>query len=106
MLAKRILDVLISLGVLVLLFPVYAILGLLIRISLGRPVLFKQMRPGLFARPFFMYKFRTLTDKRDQNGELIADYEDAYSDLSDKTESLEEQVTNIRKELQREYAVV
>lgn len=71
--AKRILDLtLTSLG-LACAAPLLPVLFLLLRIKHGAPVLFKQQRPGLNGRPFLMYKFRTMTDRRDSEGELLSD---------------------------------
>jgi sugar transferase EpsL len=50
-----------------------AVLALSVRILLGRPVLFRQLRPGLHARPFALLKFRTMTDARDEHGHLLPD---------------------------------
>lgn len=60
---------------LLLLAPVLAGLALAIRLSLGGPVLFTQVRPGLHGRPFTMYKFRTMSDARDSQGNLLPDGE-------------------------------
>jgi len=49
------------------------VVALLVRINLGSPVIFKQQRPGLNEKIFTMYKFRTMTDERDENGELLPD---------------------------------
>lgn len=62
---KRLLDLVITLPALVVLSPLLAILALLVRVKLGAPILFRQMRPGLHGRPFTIYKFRTMTDVRD-----------------------------------------
>ena len=70
---KRILDILLSLFAVVILSPVYIILSLLVRFKLGSPVLFKQKRPGLHGKIFNLYKYRTMTDERDENGELKSD---------------------------------
>lgn len=70
---KRILDILCSLIVLVLFWWLYIILAVLVRIKLGSPILFKQQRPGKNEKIFNMYKFRTMTDARDDNGELLPD---------------------------------
>lgn len=70
---KRVFDVIVSAALLILLTPVLLVLGLLVRISLGPPVLFKQVRPGLNGRPFVMYKFRTMTEERDKHGRLLPD---------------------------------
>lgn len=70
---KRLLDVVISIVVLVVLSPVIGIVALLIRLKIGSPVLFKQSRPGLRGEVFHVYKFRTMTDARDAQGELLPD---------------------------------
>jgi lipopolysaccharide/colanic/teichoic acid biosynthesis glycosyltransferase len=73
--SKRLFDLLLSLPLMLLISPLLAGLGLLIRVRLGSPVLFRQIRPGLHARPFTIYKFRTMTDARDASGSLLADAE-------------------------------
>lgn len=70
---KRILDIVCALAVLVCFSWLYAILALLVRSRLGSPVLFTQLRPGKNERIFKMYKFRSMTDARDENGELLPD---------------------------------
>ena len=70
---KRLLDVLLSLCILIFLSPVYLVLIVLVRIKLGSPVFFKQERPGLNGEIFTLYKFRTMTDKRDAEGNLLPD---------------------------------
>ena len=70
---KRPLDITLSLIGLIVLSPVMIIVALLVRIKLGSPVIFKQQRPGLNEKIFIMYKFRTMTDERDENGELLHD---------------------------------
>lgn len=72
---KRPLDCFMSLLALIILSPVMLITALLVRIKLGSPVLFFQERPGLNEKIFKIYKFRTMTDKRDENGELLPDSE-------------------------------
>jgi len=57
----------------ILLAPVTALIALLVRWKLGRPVLFRQTRPGLHAKPFELVKFRTMTDERGPDGELLPD---------------------------------
>lgn len=57
----------------IILSPVMGIIALLVRIKLGSPVLFKQERPGLNSKIFTLYKFRTMTDSKDENGELLPD---------------------------------
>lgn len=70
---KRLLDILCSLVVLVMFWWLYIILAILVRIKLGSPILFKQQRPGKNEKIFNMYKFRTMTDARDENGNLLPD---------------------------------
>ena len=70
---KRPMDFILSLIVLIILSPVFLVVALLVRINLGSPVIFKQQRPGLNEKIFTMYKFRTMTDERDENGELLPD---------------------------------
>ncbi len=72
---KRIFDFIISLFALVVLSPLMIILAVLIKIKLGSPVIFKQERPGKNEKIFTLYKFRTMTDKRDENGKLLPDIE-------------------------------
>ena len=70
---KRLLDLILSLIALIILMPVMIILYVLVRIKLGKPVFFKQQRPGLNEKIFTLYKFRTMTDKKDENGKLLPD---------------------------------
>jgi undecaprenyl phosphate N,N'-diacetylbacillosamine 1-phosphate transferase len=72
---KRPMDFILSLLAIIILtiIPVLPILAILVRVKLGSPVLFKQKRPGLNEKIFMMYKFRTMTDERDQSGELLPD---------------------------------
>lgn len=70
---KRAMDVLLSLGALVVLSPVLLIVAVLVRTKLGSPVLFRQERPGKDGKIFALYKFRTMTDARDQEGNLLPD---------------------------------
>ena len=70
---KRFFDIIISLLVVVLFFWLYLILALIVRINLGSPVLFKQDRPGKDGKIFKLCKFRSMSDKRDENGELLPD---------------------------------
>lgn len=72
---KRILDFVLSLISLIVLSPVMIMVAILARIKLGSPVIFKQQRPGLNEKIFTMYKFRTMTDERDNFGELLSDGE-------------------------------
>jgi lipopolysaccharide/colanic/teichoic acid biosynthesis glycosyltransferase len=70
---KRLVDITGALSGLILLAPVIFIIGILIRLSMGSPVIFSQVRPGLYGKPFKMYKFRTMTDARDERGYLLPD---------------------------------
>lgn len=70
---KRILDIICALAVIILFWWLYIIIAFLVRIKLGSPILFKQSRPGKNEKIFNMYKFRTMTDERDENGVLLPD---------------------------------
>lgn len=70
---KRILDIVLSLSAIIILSPILLILYILVRVKLGSPVLFKQERPGRKEEIFTLCKFRTMTDKRDEQGELLPD---------------------------------
>ncbi|MCR5485786.1 MAG: sugar transferase [Clostridiales bacterium] len=70
---KRFFDILISFLVLVVLSPFFALVALSVRIFLGTPVIFRQKRPGKDEKIFVLYKFRTMTDEKDKNGELLPD---------------------------------
>lgn len=70
---KRPMDIILSLLAIIVLSPVLLITAFLVRIKLGSPVIFKQKRPGLDEKIFTMYKFRTMTDERDEDGELLPD---------------------------------
>ncbi|MFC0560066.1 sugar transferase [Halalkalibacter alkalisediminis] len=70
---KRAFDLFGSLSLVLLLSPIIFCLAILIRIKLGKPIIFKQERPGLKGSPFYLYKFRTMTGETDSNGELMPD---------------------------------
>lgn len=70
---KRFFDFVLSLIAIIILSPVYIIVAILVRVKLGSPVIFTQERPGKDEKIFKMYKFRTMTDERDENGELLPD---------------------------------
>ena len=70
---KRILDILLSGLALIVLSPVLLVVAVLVRVKLGSPVIFCQMRPGRNEKIFKMYKFRSMTDARDEKGELLPD---------------------------------
>lgn len=70
---KRLLDIILSGMALIVLSPIFIIVYFLVKFKLGTPVLFVQERPGMNEKIFKMYKFRTMTDKRDKDGELLPD---------------------------------
>lgn len=70
---KRLLDIVLSGTALIVLSPVYLILAVLIRMKLGRPIIFHQERPGKDEKIFTLCKFRTMTDERDEKGNLLPD---------------------------------
>ena len=72
---KRILDFILSLLAIIILSPVMLIIYILVRIKLGKPAIFKQQRPGKNEKIFTLYKFRTMTDKKDESGNLLPDSE-------------------------------
>ncbi len=72
---KRPMDFILSLIAIIILAPVMLVIAVLVKIKLGSPVIFKQQRPGLNEKIFTLYKFRTMTDERDENGELLPDDE-------------------------------
>ena len=75
---KRVIDVICSIGALIILSPVYAIVAILVKLRLGSPIIFTQDRPGIVGSDgketvFKLYKFRTMTDEKDANGNLLSD---------------------------------
>lgn len=72
---KRFLDIIISLLGLIILSPIILIVAILVRIKLGSPIIFKQERPGKDEKIFKLYKFRSMSDKKNENGELLPDSE-------------------------------
>ena len=70
---KRLLDIVLSGGALLVLWPVLLITAILVRTKLGSPVIFCQERPGKNEKIFKLYKFRSMTDQRDENGNLLPD---------------------------------
>ncbi len=70
---KTIFDRVLALILIILFSPVYIIVALLIWAKMGRPILFRQQRPGLHEKIFGIYKFRTMTNEKDENGELLPD---------------------------------
>lgn len=71
--SKRLLDLFVAVLGLVILSPVMLIVALLVRVRLGAPVIFRQLRPGLQEQPFYLYKFRTMSDARDAAGRPLPD---------------------------------
>lgn len=72
-LSKRALDLLVSIPGIILISPLLLIVSVTVRLFLGSPVLFRQLRPGYKGRPFHIYKFRTMTDARGPDGQLLPD---------------------------------
>ena len=72
---KRIFDLTVSIPAFLVFLPILAIIAGLIRWKMGSPVLFRQLRPGMDAQPFEMFKFRTMRDASDQNGDQLSDAE-------------------------------
>jgi len=70
---KRTFDFTVALSALIVISPVVLVLAVLVRLFLGAPVLFTQVRPGLHGKPFTVYKFRTMTDAKDAAGTLLPD---------------------------------
>lgn len=70
---KRMFDIIISLTALIVLSPVFLAVAVLVRVKLGSPVIFHQQRPGYQEKIFGLCKFRSMTDERDKNGELLPD---------------------------------
>ena len=72
---KRIFDIVCSFFGLLILSPVFFVVAVLVRLKLGAPVIFSQERPGLKGKLFRLYKFRSMTDRKDENGGLLPDSE-------------------------------
>lgn len=72
---KRGFDIIFSLTVLIMLSPIFLIIAMFVRIKLGGPIFFTQERIGIYNRPFKIYKFRTMKDIKDSNGNLLSDNE-------------------------------
>jgi len=71
--SKRLLDLALTIPGLVLISPVLLVIAVLVRIFHGRPVFFRQLRPGYRGKPFYVYKFRTMTEDSDERGDLLPD---------------------------------
>ena len=72
---KRLLDIICSLGFILCFWWLYIVVAILVKRKLGSPVIFKQQRPGLNGKIFTMYKFRSMTDAKDKDGNLLSDAE-------------------------------
>ena len=72
---NRFFDLMIAILSLIILSPVLVLIGFFVRMKIGSPVLFCQERPGLYGKPFIIYKFRTMTDVGDEAGNLLPDRE-------------------------------
>lgn len=72
---KRLFDILLASPGLILLSPLLLLVGLLVRVRMGSPVIFQQIRPGLNGKPFFVYKFRTMKEVYDTQGQLLPDHQ-------------------------------
>jgi sugar transferase EpsL len=72
---KRTIDLVVSVAVVTAVSPVLFGIGILLFLAMGRPIFFRQQRPGRYGRPFTLYKFRTMADKRDAQGQLLPDGE-------------------------------
>ena len=70
---KRLLDIILSLLAIIITFPIFLIIGILVLMFIGQPAIFRQKRPGKNEKIFTMYKFRTMTNKKDEDGNLLAD---------------------------------
>jgi sugar transferase EpsL len=70
---KRLFDLLLTLPALIILSPLYVLVAFMVRLRMGQPVLFRQKRPGLNGKPFDLLKFRTMTEDRDEKGDLLPD---------------------------------
>lgn len=72
---KRVFDLLVSCSVLLILFPVFIIIAFMVKVKLGSPIIYKQQRPGLNNKPFFLYKFRSMSNEKDSEGKLFPDFQ-------------------------------
>lgn len=72
---KRMLDMMLTLPALIVLSPLLVVVGVLVHLLLGSPVLYRQQRPGQYGKPFTILKFRTMMNKRSANGQLLPDAE-------------------------------
>lgn len=73
MMIKRFMDVVISLIAFIMLAPLFVLIGIVIALTMGHPIIYRQIRPGLHGIPFKLYKFRTMNNERDPHGYLLPD---------------------------------
>ncbi|MEH7331274.1 sugar transferase [Neobacillus drentensis] len=71
---KRVFDFILSILVIIIFSPIIILISILVRLKLGSPILFKQERPGLNGKPFLIYKFRTMTNEKDNSGKLLPEH--------------------------------
>lgn len=71
---KRIIDLIVTIPLLIVTSPFILVISILVRMKLGSPILFRQLRPGLHSKPFHLYKFRSMNDERDNEGNLLSDH--------------------------------
>ena len=72
---KRLFNLTVAVPSVIVLSPFLVLIGMLVRLKIGSPILFRQVRPGLHGKPFTIYKFRTMAEERDGNGNLLPDGE-------------------------------
>lgn len=72
---KKYFDIVLSFILLIVLSPILLLIGILIKIKLGSPIIFQQERPGYLGHPFILYKFRSMVDKKKNDGKLLSDSE-------------------------------
>ena len=95
---KRLFDLCASTAGLLLLAPFLFIIASLVKVKIGSPILFRQTRPGLHGRPFVIYKFRTMTDERDEDENLLPDSERLTRlEWFLRKTSMDPQITQIKK---------
>ena len=96
---KRILDFTLSLIALIVLSPILLITAILVKIKLGSPIIFKQQRPGKNEKIFTLYKFRTMTDKKDEEGHIIR--QERYYGSAKRSFYVGDQIT--KEDIQAKY---
>ncbi|MBD1378862.1 sugar transferase [Metabacillus arenae] len=71
---KRVFDIFVSLFLVICLSPIILFVACIVKIKLGSPIIFKQLRPGLYGHPFYLYKFRTMSLEKNGDGQLLDDH--------------------------------